>query len=117
MSIPAPSMDIVLVPAMVEEIVAVTFDSTVKDAAPAMVNVPELTLSLVLKVRLVAETVEAVMVPVAPQKMASLPSAQACSIPELVFHQLTFPALQVPVPPRFAPLKALFPAVEPSASQ
>ena len=44
MSVPAPSFTMVLVPAMVELMVAVTPESTVKlDAAPIIVSVPELT--------------------------------------------------------------------------
>src|SRR6266496_5608525 len=38
--VPAPSFHIVLVPARAELMVAVTFESTVNDAAPIMVNGP-----------------------------------------------------------------------------
>ena len=35
----------------------------------------------------------------------------------LVFHQFAFVVLQMPEPPRFAPVEALLPAVERSVSQ
>src|SRR5438309_8294749 len=54
MSVPAPSFHSVLVPAMVEPIVAVTLESTVRlDGTPLMFSVPELTEQpVVLKLRL-----------------------------------------------------------------
>jgi hypothetical protein len=66
---------------------------------------------------LLTETVEAVTAPAVPQNTASLPSVQTCGVPRLVFHQLAAAVLHVPEPPRFAPVEALLPAVEPSVSQ
>src|SRR6185369_1265325 len=65
MSVPGPSFHIVLVPAMIELMVAVTPESTVKlDGVPIMVSMPELMeYPDVLKTMLLAETVEAVTAP------------------------------------------------------
>src|SRR5437773_621099 len=118
MNVPTPSFHSVLVPAIVELIVAVRPVSTLNDAAPLMVSVPELSVyPVVLKATLPAEIVETLTAPEVPQNTASLPSLQPWGAPSSVSHQLVSTELHMPEPPRFAPVRALLPVVEPSASQ
>ena len=71
---------------------------------------------MVLKARLLAETAERVTAPAVPVNTASLPSLHVRIIPRLLSHQFATEVLQTPEPPRFAPVDALFPAIDPSVS-
>ena len=117
--VPGPSFAMVLVPSIVESIVAVTFEATwILAVLPTRIKVPELTVyPVVLKARLLADRVDAVTEPGVPQNMASLLSLQACNRPGAPVHQLESVLLHMPEPPRFAPLEASLPVVELSVSQ
>ena len=80
-SVPAPSFQIVLVPAMVEPIVATPESTVMWDGTPPRLSVPEVTaypeVLNVIWLTMITSKVGSETEPAVPQKTASLPTIQA----------------------------------------